>query len=450
MKGGMVMKAAWDLIDKIIRFVKHDIWRIRRTELPRRQSFFISFLRVFILSIRGFDEDKCQLRASALTFYSLISIVPVVAMAFGIAKGFGFEKLLELQLRSKFAGQEEVLNSVINFSHSLLENTKGGLIAGIGLVVLFWAVIKVLGQIENSLNDIWGIKKQRTLGRKFSDYLSLMLICPVIMILSSGATIFIKTQIMLILAKISILGAFSPLILPALKLLPYCLLWGLFTFLYIFMPNTKVRLSGLLGGIVAGTIFQVVQWVYITFQIGVAQYNAIYGSFAAIPLFLVWLQLSWLIVLYGAELSFAHQNVDTYEFEPDALQASHRLKILFSLQVTHFLIHNFVKGEKPPTAQQISHRLEIPIRMVNEILFTLGQNHIISDTDSAKDGEHGFLPACDINKLTVQYVIDAVERGGVNDIPVAETDVLESLKGTMEMFRSTVEKLPANRLLKDL
>ncbi|MFA5618585.1 MAG: YihY/virulence factor BrkB family protein, partial [Syntrophorhabdaceae bacterium] len=219
---------------------------------------------MIILSIRGFDEDKCSLRASALTFYSLISIVPVFAMAFGIAKGFGFEKILEAQLRNKLTGQEEVLNNIILFSHSLLENTKGGLIAGIGIIVLFWAVIKVLGHIEDSLNDIWGVKEKRSLARKFSDYLSLMLICPVIIILSSGVTIFITTQITFTIQKISVLSALNPLIRSVLEILPCCLIWGLFTFIYIFMPNTKVRFtSGLLAGIVAGTIFQIVQWGYI-------------------------------------------------------------------------------------------------------------------------------------------------------------------------------------------
>jgi membrane protein len=185
----------------------------------------------------------------------------------------------------------------------------------------------------------------------FSDYLSLMLICPVLAILSSSLTVFVTTQVNLILEKFSILGVFSPVVFLFLKILPYCLLWSLFTFCYIFMPNTKVRFSaGLLGGIVAGTVFQIVQWGYITFQIGVVRYNAIYGSFAVLPLFLVWLELSWLIVLFGAELSFAYQNVDTYEFEPDALQASHRIKTLLSLQITHHLIKNFATGAPPDFA----------------------------------------------------------------------------------------------------
>jgi membrane protein len=167
-----------DLLSKTQGFVRHDIWRVRRLELPPGKSFFVKLLRVLILSIRGFDEDRCQLRASALTFYTLISIVPVAAMAFGIAKGFGFEKILEAQLREKLAGHEAVFNNIVQFSHSLLDNTKGGVLAGIGLVVLFWAVIKVLRQIEESLNDIWGVKEQRSMA-DVGDYLSIMLVCPV-------------------------------------------------------------------------------------------------------------------------------------------------------------------------------------------------------------------------------------------------------------------------------
>jgi membrane protein len=223
--------------------MKDDIWRIRLENLPRKKSFFIKQLRIFLLSTRGFAEDKCQLRASALTFYSLISIVPVAAMSFGIAKGFGFEKLLEKRLLEQFAGQEEIIVKIIGFAHSLLANTKGGLLVGVGVIVLFWAVIKVLGNIEDSFNDIWGIKKARPLGRKFSDYLSVMLLCPILMIMASSVTVFITTQVTLITEKVALLGIFSTVIFSVLRFLPYCLIWILFTFLYIFIPNTKVHFS---------------------------------------------------------------------------------------------------------------------------------------------------------------------------------------------------------------
>jgi len=445
------MQKIIDAVSRFINFIKGDIWRIRLKDLPRKQSFLIKQLRVFLLSVRGFDEDKCQLRASALTFYSLISIVPVAAMAFGVAKGFGFEKRFERQLLEQFQGQEEIITRVIAFAHSLLINTKGGLLAGVGIIILFWAVIKVLGNIEASFNDIWGIREARSLGRKFSDYLSVMLLCPILLILSSSVTIFITTQVTLIVEKIALLGIFSPLISFVLKVLPYGIVWVLFTFLYIFMPNTRVNFkSGVLAGIIAGTIYQVVQFGYIAFQVGAARYNAIYGSFAALPLFLIWLQLSWLIVLFGAEFSFAHQNVDTYEFEPDSLKISGSFKRLLSLQISHLLVSTFAERGRPLTATQISQRLEIPIRLVHQILYELTACGIVSGTQTEEYKEPGYQPARDIGTLTIQFVIDSLEDRGTDAIPVAQTAEAKALSEILRAFRDEVAQSPSNRLLKDI
>ena len=337
-------------ITRAINFVTVDIWRLRLEDLPFGKSLLIKQLRIFLLTVRGFDEDKCFTRASSLTFYTLLSIVPVVAMLFGVAKGFGFEKILENKLRElvvKLPGQEEVLNKVIEYAQSLLETTKGGVIAGVGLVLLFWSVVKVLSHIEASLNDIWEIREPRTWGRKFSDYLAVMLISPMLILVSSSATVFITTQITQLTTKIKLLGMISPLIFLSFKLIPYLLIWILFTIIYVLMPNTKVNLkAGLVAGIIAGTIFQIVQWGYISFQIGTAKYNAIYGSFAALPLFLMWVQISWWVVLFGAELSFAHQNVGTYEYEPDSNKVSPAFKKVLTLQIAHLLIKNLCQGPK--------------------------------------------------------------------------------------------------------
>lgn len=439
------------MMSKILHFITTDIWRIRLRDFPQSKSFLIRQLRIVLLALRGFDEDKCNLKASALTFYSLLSIVPVIAMVFGIAKGFGFQDVLQKDLLDKFPAQEEVLIQIFNFAQSLLENTKGGFVAGAGVVILFWAVIKVLSHIEHSFNDIWGVKQSRTWGRKFSDYLSVMLIGPLLLILSSSTTVFITTQVTFITEKFALLGVFSPIIFFALKIVPYVMLWLLFTFVYIFMPNIKVRLtSGLLAGIIAGTAYELVQWGYINFQVGVSKYNAIYGGFAALPLFLVWLQLSWLIVLFGAEISFAHQNVDMYEFEPDCHRASLSLKRLFYLRITQLLAKNFSKGETPLTAASISHALEIPIRLVRELLFELAESGILSETKTQEDKETAYQPARDGEALTIKYVMDAMEKRGVNDIPVAKTQELNALSESLQTFDNILAQSPANKLLKDL
>ncbi len=413
--------------------------------------FLIKQLRILLLATRGFGQDQCPLRASALTFYSILSIVPVVAMAFGIAKGFGFQEILENQLMEKFSGQEDVMIRVVDFAHSLLENTKGGMIVGIGIIVLLWTVIKLLAHIEGSFNDIWEVKKSRSYGRKFSDYLSIMLISPLLIIMSSSATVFITTKIALITEKVALIGMFSPMIFFMLKLIPYCLVWILFIFTYILMPNTKVNFSaGFIGGIIAGTIFQAAQLAYILFQVGVAKYNAIYGSFAALPLFLIWMQLSWLIVLFGAEISFSYQYVDTYEFEPDLRQISPAFKRLLTLQVANRVISTFSKGKMPLTASNLSQALEIPIRLVQQLLDELVESEIFSITEIKENEKLAYQPARDINIITIKSIIEALEHKGVDNIPVAQTPELQSLAEVLWTFSAEIEKSPANLLLKDI
>ncbi|MFC1822487.1 YihY/virulence factor BrkB family protein [Thermodesulfobacteriota bacterium] len=441
----------WLNINRILDFFKNDVWRIRADTLPRKQSILIKPLRIIILAFRGFDEDKCSLRASALTFYTLLSIVPLFAMAFGVAKGFGLEKLLEREVLEGLKGQEEVASKILAFSHSTLETARGGLIAGVGVAVLFWLIIKLLGNIEKSFNDIWGITHARSFGRKMSDYLSVVLICPLLLIMSSSATVFIKTQITLVTQKVAILGIFSPLILLILKALPVCAIWLLFTFLYIYMPNAKVRFgSGLLGGIVAGTIFSIVQWAYITFQIGVSRYGAIYGSFAALPLFLIWLQVSWLIVLLGTEISFASQNVETYEFEQDSQQVSHFFKKLLSLRIAQLCVDRFFKGEEPWNADQISHHLEVPIRLVNLILFELVKCKILSEVCEAGDGEPTYQPARDLETLSIGFVLHALDKLGSESIPVSQSEELTKISDYLEEMNKKISNSPDNLLLKNI
>jgi membrane protein len=269
--------------------------------------------------------------------------------------------------------------------------------------------------------------------------------------MSSSATVFIATRLTYFAERISLLGVLGPVIFVIVKILPYCVVWIMFTFIYIFMPNTKVNFkSGLLAGIIAGTIYVFVQWAYIAFQVGVAKYNAIYGSFAALPLFLVWLQMSWLIVLFGAEISFAHQNVETYEFEPDCLKVSYAFKRLVSLRIANLLVKNFSAGEKPLTAAAISGILDMPIRLVREILYELMGAGIVSETKAENYKEIAYQPARETSDLTIQSVVVALENKGVDSIPLARTAELERLSDSLKEFSERFEKSSANRLIKDI
>ena len=435
----------------IVVFFTHELWRIRPENLSPEKWFFIRWIRTIVLAFRGFDENRCSLRASALTFYTLLSIVPAVALGFGIAKGFNMQKVLEKELLKKMQGQQEIISNVISFANRLLEQTSGGLIAGIGVIILVWLILKLLGNIENSFNDIWGIPYSRTFGRKLSDYLAVLFVAPILIILSSSITVFITTQLTVITERISLLGRFSPLILFFLKALPYIFTWLLFTFIYIFMPNTKVRFSsGLLGGIVAGTMYVIVQWFYITFQVGVSKYGAIYGSFAVLPLFMIWLQISWLIVLFGAEITFAHQNVDTYEFEPESLLASASLKRLLALGISQICVKRFYKGDRPWGAHEISNALGIAVRLTNQILYDLVQCGILAETVGKDEKDLLYQPARDLNLISINSVIQALDEHGNKDMPLADSEEIKEIRNSMEKFADILNKSDANLLLKDI
>lgn len=439
------------MLSKVIDFVTRDIWRLRLTNYTPAKSFLIKQLRIIILAIRGYAEDKCKFRASALTFFSILSIVPVVAMFFGIAKGFGMQEKVKAQILERFAGQEDVGKYIVEFANKLLDSTQGGIVAGIGVAFLFWTIIKVLSNIESSFNDIWGVKKPRRIGRKFSDYLSMMLVCPILLVVSSSLTVAISSQVKATLDTYTFFQAIGPVVSVLLRMLPYCTLWIVFSFVFIFMPNTKVRFrSGILAGIVAGTTLQFAQWAFFSFIIGLTKYNAVYGSFAALPMFFIWFQISWLIILFGAELAFAHQNVDTYEFEQDCLRVSHSYKRLLSLLVMQLIVKNFCEEQQALNASDISHKLEIPIRLVRQILFELVESSVASEVTMEEEKVVSYQPGRNVDILSVKYVVDALEESGYSQIPVIKSPELKRLSGCLQNISTAIQESPENLLLKDI
>lgn len=439
------------MIQKLIDFLKKDIWRITFKGLPKYQVLLVKMLRILLLAFRGYDEDKVSLRSSALTFYSMLSVVPVAAMAFGISKMVGIDKHLTRYLNEQFVGQQEVLEYIISFANKFLENTKGGLIAGIGAIILIWSVMKVFSNIESSFNAIWQVRTGRNWFRKFSDYISMLIIAPILLVASSSATVFISTMLKQLASEVTIIGMISPVIFFFIKLIPYVLIWLLLTMVFMVMPNTKVNFkSAFIAGIISGTAFVFVQWIYIHFQVGVSKYNAIYGSFAALPLFLIWLQMSWLIVLFGAEISFAVQNVEKYEFEPDTQNISVFSWRVLSLMVTHLIIKNFEKGEKAFTASQISKQLEIPIRLVRDIIYKLVDCNIVSEVNTMHEKEKAYQPALDINIISISYVLNALDHLGTDKILAIASTEKDQIKKILNDFDIAVQNAKGTLLLKEI
>lgn len=436
-------------LHKIKQFVHTDLWKTDITQYGFFKRTFYQSIKVVVLSIKHFKDDKLQLQASALTFFTLLSIVPVLAMAFGFAKGFGLDKELEVQILERFSGQEEVLSASLEFARKLLDNTKGGLVAGIGLAFLFYTVMQLLGNIERSFNDIWYVTKHRSLARKLTDYLSIMILAPVLLIVANSLTITITREIAVLTETVSFLGLFKGFIFPLLRLLPFIVVWALFSLIFLIMPNTNVNLkAGVVAGIIAGTAFQIVQWGLIYFGVGVAEYNAIYGSFAALPLFLVWLQLSWLIVLVGAELSYAIQNVGNHEMSNDDEQFSIESKKRVALSISLLIIRNFKEGLPPLTFHDINNEIELSDKLVREVILTLIDCQILTETKTGDD-EYAYQPAQDTDRLDVSKILSSYENSGLG-FENGKNEVVSLADATIEQLNLELEKSKTNRLLKEL
>lgn len=397
--------------------------------------------KVLIDAAQGFIEDDCYSKASALTFYSLLSVVPVLAVLFGIAKGFGFDKAMEAEIRERFLEQPEVSEKLIEFAYSWLQSVQGGLIAGVGTVILLWSVLGLLNNIETALNSIWKTRFARSYTRKLSDYLATMIICPIFFVTSSSINLFLSTRISETAHENIVFEAISPVLLSILKLFPFFLSWVLFTFVYLFMPNTKVYFrSAIIAGVLAGTTFQLWQWIYIRFQIGASSYGAIYGSFAALPLFLVWLQISWLILLAGAEVAFELENdlfVPSRNVVPIASKAA-------ALLITYRCIESFVLGQPPQTDRSLSHELGMSLNHLQVLLEALQKENILSAV-SYRDKTIGYQPARSIESITFMRVCQAIEKNNELIASLQETPQLDKIRAYLQESELSLEKASDNQ-----
>lgn len=430
-----------------------EIWHTAPSELSRRRTFLIKQLRIIVLATRGFLNDKVQLRASALTFYTLLSIIPVVAIAFAIAKGFGLDQTLESIITGtkEFKSYGELLTPLLNRARDTIQATRGGYIAGVGVIILFWSVVSLLEQIENSFNHIWQISSSRPWYRKFTDYITIMLIAPVFIVLSSSITVFVSTELRDFMTNAPILAFFKPVVSFLIKFIPYFLTWFVLTLLFIAMPNTKVKVGpAILSGIIAGTFLKVLQWLYLDLQFGITKLSAIYGGLAAIPLFILFIQSSWIIILLGAELSFANQNVSQYEFESGALKTSHFQKRALMLLILNKIVKNFEAGLKPVSDEEIGKTLRIPVRLARDILDDLSNASIVSVLHENEKKQRLYQPAIDINKLSVSYVLSRVEKKGTEDNLLVEGKNYNKIISILDKYDDLAEKSDSNILIKDL
>lgn len=361
--------------------------------------------RLLFYTARGLQEHGTIVRSAALTFYTLMSLVPIIAVVFAVVKGFGLADGLVENLYELFPQNPEIIDYIVGFAEKALLRTQGGVVAAVALVMLFWAVIRVFGSIENAFNNIWEVKVERSITRQWTDYIAVVMIVPLLWIVANALTNYAET----------LLGFDDAWYFRLLsRLASMAVIWAMFTLLYMVIPNARVRLgSALMAGIVAGTIFLAFQWGYVYVQRWMTSYNAIYGSFAALPLFLIWLQTSWEILLFGGELSFAYQNIERFGEERESLLINYdqRRKVMLAAMLA--VVRHFRDRGGAMPAERIRRELNLPTRIVNDVLFQLVQaGQLIAVRSGEGEREVAYTPAYDIASMTVYGIIEAVERAG--------------------------------------
>lgn len=361
--------------------------------------------KLIFYTIQGLSQHGTMIRSAAMTFYTLISIVPIVALVFAVVKGFGLVDGLVENLYSIFPQMPEVVDYVVEFAQKTLARTQGGWVAAISLVTLFWSVIRVFGSVEDAFNNIWEVKSSRSIARKYSDYIAIVIIAPILWIVASSAGTYMN----------EIFGVNeSAWLQAASKLFSFVITWVMFTFLYIVLPNTKVRFgSAVISAIIAGSTFLLFQWGYVFLQKWMTSYNAIYGSFAALPLFLIWLQTSWQILLLGGELSFAFQNIQRFDEERESLLASYDCRRKLMLGVMVIVGRSFRDGKGAVPVTEIRDRLALPTRILSNILFTLVSAGMLNEIRrEGSEYDMRYSPARDISSLRVYDILEAVDNQG--------------------------------------
>jgi membrane protein len=432
-----IIKNAWI-------FVSKTMWGIRLNKLDPRKGFLVKQLRILSLAVQGFNEDKCLTKASALTYYTLFSIVPVLALVFAIAKGFGFDANLKAQLSAKYSEYGSVLSNAFIYADSLLATTKGGIIAGFGIVLLLWSVLKLLMNIETSFNEIWEIKRGRTWVRKITDYLTIMLVSPLFLIIAGGLTVAIQTK----LGSIVYLGIVTKILI---QLLAFIILALVFCMLYMVLPNTKVNFKAAASaGIISTVLFNILNWAYVKFQIGASNFNAIYGGFAALPLFLIWVQYSWYVVLFGAEIAFANQNVDHYELDHEIMNLSDRYKKAIGLMIANMVAKRFYDGAPLLTVSQIATELDLPMRLARNIVNEFVETKVFVEVRTEIEKEYTYQPAVTESKFTVKYIFDALDLKGINNLLIEDKFAINKINELLSRLDLENEKHLGKILVKDV
>jgi len=409
----------------IIQFARYDMWRRTTTELDtwyKRLGYIVA--RTIALVIRGFTSKNLNDQAKALTYSLIFAVVPILAMVVAVAKGFGVADLIEKQLNASFLGETNLVPTIMAMVERYLETAQGGLFIGIGILILLWAVYSFFQSVETAFNRIWNVKKSRSILRQATTYIAIVVLIPVLIICSAGIDIFIDTTVE---SKMHIEALHNFVRTSGVKILQFALCWLMFTWMYIFIPNTKVRfLSGLIPGILMGTLFQLLQMLSVYLIALLGRTSIVYGAFASIPILMILLQWTSLLILIGAEMSYAIQNNEQFEYEHDLNRMSRRYKDFIMLYLLSSIIKRFEADEEPFTAEELAIRDHLPIRLVNQLLSRMVETNVLREVYQEEDESKAYQPALDTHKISVSMVMERIDMQGTELFLQAPSDEMQT------------------------
>ena len=430
---------------RLVDYFRVGIWQPELKDYSGLRHLGFKTLRTIVLAIREYRTDHCTRRASGLTFYTLVSVVPVLTVALAVARAFGLDAVVQRHVWASLSSQTELVEKLFQFADALLRSTTNTVVAGVGVAVLIWTVTSALANIEDTFDRIWEVPRPRGFMRRLTDYTTVIVIGAVLWLVSIGIAIALQGQIGSLGARVGI-PDLATVTETLLRIVRFLLIWGLLAVAYIIMPNIRVRRgSAFLGGFGAAVLYHLVEGLYLGFQGRISNYGTIYGGFAALPLFLTWVQATWMAVLFGAELAFADEHCETYGFAPDYTRLSGRVRRLLHLRILHLLVRSFEQGIGALASQEISARVGIPARLLRRLLAELTGAGLVARTMTRDERRAAYQPAQGADQLTIGRIVAALDGYPAEPGPEAA-----SLPPAMRRLHEATAQAPADTRLADV
>lgn len=434
---------------KISEFIQYDIWRWTSNELEDARftkRIGLGVLKTIILVIRGFNSKQLNMTANALTYNLVFAIIPILAMILAIAKGFGFAEMIESHLQHVIPGGPNMMPEVMGMINRYLETAQGGTFIGIGLLILIWAVYSFFRNVEQAFNSIWDVRQPRSIVRQLTIYIAVLFFVPIVIITSTGLSLIVQTTI----ESQPLLASMSEWHSTVVRLVQFVLVWLVFIWMYIAIPNTKVHFrSAVFPAVLMGTLFQLLQMLSMYVIVFLSRTSIVYGAFATIPIIMMWLQWTCLLILIGAEMSFAIQNNEQFEYEKDLEKMSRRYKDFVTLFLLNKIIQRFENDEAPYMATELAHDNNLPIRLVNQLLNRLVEVGLLRTVYVEQKEDKTYQPALDTHKITIGMVIERIDKQGLEEFIRGADEEMQSFWQRFQQLKDEHNTLK-NVLVKEL